>query len=90
MSTLNKTNRRDFLKITSLTGGGLVLGFSWFGAEATPVVVSKATIAGDLSFNPITDTLINNKGEKVTPEDVNNTKIKYKGRVNTFTAGELR
>jgi len=51
MSTLNKPGRRDFLKITSLTGGGLVLGFSWFEPEAAPVVVSKSTIAGELSFN---------------------------------------
>jgi len=51
MSTLNKTNRRDFLKITSLTGGGLVLGFSWFGSEAAPVVLSNTTVAADLNFN---------------------------------------
>jgi isoquinoline 1-oxidoreductase beta subunit len=51
MSTLNKSSRRDFLKITSLTGGGLVLGFSWFGTEAAPVVLNKAAAAGDLTFN---------------------------------------
>src|SRR6187397_1809172 len=51
MSTLNKSSRRDFLKITSLTGGGLVLGFSWFGREAAPVVLNKAAAAGDLTFN---------------------------------------
>jgi isoquinoline 1-oxidoreductase beta subunit len=51
MSTLNKTNRRDFLKITSLTGGGLVLGFSWFGSEAAPVVLSNTAVAADLNFN---------------------------------------
>ena len=51
MSTLNKTNRRDFLKITSLTGGGLVLGFSWFGSEAAPVVLTNTAVAGDLNFN---------------------------------------
>ena len=50
MSTLNKTSRRDFIKITSFTGGGLVLGFSWFGSEAAPVILNKAT-AGDLAFN---------------------------------------
>lgn len=50
MSTLNKTNRRDFLKITSLTGGGLVLGFSWFGSDATPVILNTSTVA-DLNFN---------------------------------------
>src|SRR6187549_448991 len=51
MSTLNKTNRRDFLKITSLTGSGLVLGFSWFGSESAPVVLSNTAVAGDLNFN---------------------------------------
>ncbi|HEU5164130.1 MAG TPA: molybdopterin cofactor-binding domain-containing protein, partial [Chitinophagaceae bacterium] len=51
MSTLNKTSRRDFIKITSLTGGGLVLGFSWFGSEAAPVILNKAVATGDLNFN---------------------------------------
>ncbi|MGZ5220599.1 MAG: molybdopterin cofactor-binding domain-containing protein [Chitinophagaceae bacterium] len=52
MTTLNKTNRRDFLKITSMTGGGLLLGFSWFSAEAeTPVIMNKANFAGELGFN---------------------------------------
>jgi len=51
MSTLNKTNRRDFLKITALTGGGLVLGFSWFGSEAAPVILSNTAVAADLNFN---------------------------------------
>src|SRR6187401_1210099 len=51
MSTLNKPNRRDFLKITSLTGCGLILGISWFGSEAAPIVLSNTAIAGDLNFN---------------------------------------
>ena len=51
MSTLNKTNRRDFLKITSLTGGGLILGISWFDSEAAPIVLSNTAIAEDLNFN---------------------------------------
>ncbi|WP_276503212.1 xanthine dehydrogenase family protein molybdopterin-binding subunit [Terrimonas pollutisoli] len=52
MTTLNKTNRRDFLKITSMTGGGLLLGFSWFSAEAgTPVIMNAANVAGELEFN---------------------------------------
>ena len=50
MSTLHKTNRRDFLKVTSLTGGGLILGISWFGSEAAPVVISNA-VAAELNFN---------------------------------------
>jgi len=32
----------------------------------------------------------NNKGETISPEDVNQAKTKYKGRVNAFTAEELR
>jgi isoquinoline 1-oxidoreductase beta subunit len=52
MTTLYKTSRRDFLKISSVTGSGLLLGFSWFSAEAeTPFMAKKANIAGDLGFN---------------------------------------
>ena len=50
MSTLNKASRRDFLKITSLTGGGLILGFSWLEGEAAPVILNSSTVA-ELSFN---------------------------------------
>ena len=50
MSVLNKSSRRDFIKITSLTSGGLVLGFGLFGNEAAPVVIKSAAI-GDLNFN---------------------------------------
>jgi aconitate hydratase len=32
---------------------------------ASPEIVAALAIAGDLSFNPLTDTLINDKGEKV-------------------------
>ncbi|HEU4901753.1 MAG TPA: molybdopterin cofactor-binding domain-containing protein [Flavisolibacter sp.] len=52
MSTVNKS-RREFLKLTTLTGGGLLLGFSWFSAEAeTPVIMNAATgEAANLGFN---------------------------------------
>jgi isoquinoline 1-oxidoreductase beta subunit len=52
MTTLTKTSRRDFIKITSLTGGGLLLGFNWFNAEAEmPAIMTKANFAGELNFN---------------------------------------
>src|SRR5687767_9259456 len=54
MSTENKTSRRDFLKLTGLTGGGLMLGFSWFTAEAGPVATAEvvgAAEAATLGFN---------------------------------------
>src|SRR5205085_6887827 len=53
MTTINKTNRRDFLKITSLTGGGLLLGFNWFTAEAgtTEAIPIGIANAGPINFN---------------------------------------
>lgn len=52
MTTLNKTSRRDFIKLTSLTGGGLLLGFSWFESEAaTPEIIDLAGDAGEMRFN---------------------------------------
>jgi isoquinoline 1-oxidoreductase beta subunit len=53
MSTINKNSRREFLKLTGLTGGGLMLGFSWFSAQAeTPVMVNEAGLAaGNVGFN---------------------------------------
>ncbi len=52
METLNKTSRRNFLKITSLTSGGLILGFNLFGEEiGSAAFISKSSFAGDLNFN---------------------------------------
>ena len=52
MSTLNKTSRRNFLKITSITSGGLMLGFNWFDAGAKmPAVMNATNFAGNLEFN---------------------------------------
>ena len=52
MSTLNKTSRRNFIKKTSIAGGGLVLAFKWFGADAAPFIVSKTlSSAIDTGFN---------------------------------------
>lgn len=42
MSTFH-TSRRNFLKITSVTGGGLILGFNWFDAGAQVVNTSAET-----------------------------------------------
>lgn len=40
------------MKMTAFTSGGLVLGFSWFSAEAkAPVIVDKAGFAGSVEFN---------------------------------------
>jgi isoquinoline 1-oxidoreductase beta subunit len=52
MLTVKNKSRRDFLKITSITGGGLMLGFSWFSSEAkAPVVTNAAAFSGSLDFN---------------------------------------
>lgn len=51
MSTLTKSSRRDFLKLSALTSGGLVLGFSWFGAEAKSPAIVNAGFEGSLGFN---------------------------------------
>ena len=49
--SINKS-RRDFLKITSLSAGGLMLGFNWFANEAkAATVVTKIAAAGDIGFN---------------------------------------
>jgi isoquinoline 1-oxidoreductase beta subunit len=52
MSTVNHS-RRDFLKLTTFTGAGLLLGLSWFSAEAEkPVIMNAATgEAANLGFN---------------------------------------
>jgi isoquinoline 1-oxidoreductase beta subunit len=51
MTTSNTTSRRNFLKITSITGGGLLLGFSWFDAGAKVPAVITNGMAGNLEFN---------------------------------------
>lgn len=50
MTQETNNSRRDFLKLTALAGGGLVLGFNWFSAEAAPKMVSNAA-AGGIGFN---------------------------------------
>lgn len=52
MSTIHKSSRREFLKLTGLTTGGLMLGFSWLSAEAkAPVIANEAGVAGSAGFN---------------------------------------
>lgn len=53
MSTLLKTNRRDFLKMATTATGGLILGFHWGSAEATSMKVLESTAlpVGDNNFN---------------------------------------
>ncbi|MFN4145662.1 MAG: molybdopterin cofactor-binding domain-containing protein [Runella sp.] len=46
----NTASRRDFLKISALSGGGLVLGFSWYEGQAAPTVVTPA-LADSIMFN---------------------------------------
>jgi isoquinoline 1-oxidoreductase beta subunit len=46
------TSRRNFLRITSVATGALVLGFDWFSAKAEGLqVLSSAQLAGELPFN---------------------------------------
>ncbi len=52
MTTLNKTSRRDFIKLSGITGGGLLLGFSWFSVEAgAPSIITNANFTGEPGFN---------------------------------------
>ncbi len=52
MPAPNKTSRRDFIKLSSLAGGGLLLGFSWSSAEVgTSVIMNPANFTGELGFN---------------------------------------
>jgi isoquinoline 1-oxidoreductase beta subunit len=53
MSSSINTSRRNFLKISSLTAGGFVLGFNWLANEvsASSSLVTKSTVLGDAGFN---------------------------------------
>ena len=46
---------------------------------ASPELVTALAIAGDLTFNPITDTLINEKGEVVKLDPPNGDELPFKG-----------
>ncbi len=43
-------SRRDFLKITTLTAGGFMLGFNWLTNEVKAAAIIKTT-AGEIGFN---------------------------------------
>jgi isoquinoline 1-oxidoreductase beta subunit len=51
METTIKTNRRDFLKIASAAGGGLLLGFYWNEAGASVIESVKEGALADVTFN---------------------------------------
>ncbi len=53
MTSKTTNSRRDFLKMSAIAGGGLVLGFNWFSAEASApkVISSSAMAAGNMGFN---------------------------------------
>src|SRR5687768_6015963 len=51
--TLQKTSRRNFMKLLATASGGLVIGFNWSNAEGSSMEVLKdAAIAADnINFN---------------------------------------
>lgn len=52
--TQHTASRRDFLKLSAFTGGGLLLGFNLFAAEnssATTLITNEGIAAGELSVN---------------------------------------
>jgi len=49
-STINNS-RRDFLKMSAITGGGLVLGFNWFSSDSNAATVFTSVAPGDINFN---------------------------------------
>ena len=51
MSATIDTSRREFLKITTLSTGGLILGFSWFSNEVKAATVQAVGVTGDVGFN---------------------------------------
>lgn len=49
------------------------------GFVASPEIVTAFTLAGDLTFNPITDTLVNKNGEKVKLDEPQGVELPTKG-----------
>jgi aconitate hydratase len=46
---------------------------------ASPEIVTALAIAGDMTFNPLTDTLVNKKGERVTLDEPEGLELPLKG-----------
>lgn len=55
MSILPKTNRRDFLKLATTAGGGLLLGFHWGDAAAAPAMVNVISNASNIPSGSTVD-----------------------------------
>src|SRR5688500_17703825 len=53
MATLQKTSRRNFMKLAAAAGGGLMLGFHWSNSEASAIeVLNRDGVASaNLRFN---------------------------------------
>ncbi|MGC1244335.1 MAG: xanthine dehydrogenase family protein molybdopterin-binding subunit [Chryseosolibacter sp.] len=53
MATIQKTTRRNFMKLAAAAGGGLMIGFHWGTTEAAAmgVLTDETIAAGDISFN---------------------------------------
>ncbi|KEO73991.1 xanthine dehydrogenase family protein molybdopterin-binding subunit [Anditalea andensis] len=53
MANLNKTSRRDFLKIAATAGGGLFIGFSWSSCDSPKmkVLTNEEVLAQSKHFN---------------------------------------
>lgn len=53
MAILEKTTRRNFMKLAATAGGGLMLGFHWSSAKATSfeVINQEAIASGEITFN---------------------------------------
>jgi isoquinoline 1-oxidoreductase beta subunit len=53
MATIQKTTRRNFMKLAAAAGGGLMLGFHWNDSEgsAMKVVTDESFASGESSFN---------------------------------------
>jgi aconitate hydratase len=50
-----------------------------FAFVASPEIVTAFAISGDLTFNPVTDTLVNEKGEKVKLDEPHGLEMPIKG-----------